>query len=178
MPTWFWADSYDGRVLGRTVELRLPWQECRDVEHDEEVTETVELPDGLNPDGSLRVRQEEQTRVERRSREECRAMTDVVRVGVALEPARFTWSFGDGQPVEGSLGHPYPVESDVRHTWQQSSVAYLQEGGYPITLSAEWSAGYSVSVNGALVDVGGLPPRFRTYEARHQVRQIQAVLGR
>ena len=166
MDSWFWVEGYDGRVLETSRTLELPWRTCREVESERQVPVEGELDDAG----------QQQMRTETERHEECETGVDVVQVSVRLSPARFSWDFGDGRGAPASsLGRPYPAESDVRHAYQQSSLAFLREGGYRVALAAEWSAAYSLS--GAASEQGALPPRQRVYEARHQVREAQAILA-
>src|SRR5690606_6700386 len=46
-----------------------------------------------------------------------------VTVEVEVTPTSYEWSFGDGASLRtGSLGRRYPDESDLRHTYEQSSL--------------------------------------------------------
>ena len=51
----------------------------------------------------------------------------LIVVEVEIWPANYHWSFGDGAALDTlSVGRAYPEESDVRHTYEQSS---LRAGG-------------------------------------------------
>jgi len=92
-------------------------------------------------------------------------------VAVQVEPASFTWDFGDGSTlVSHSLGRPYPAESDVQHTYQYSSLHY--PSGFPIRLSIQFAASYSV--NGGPAEP--LSAMERTYTASYRVQELQSIL--
>jgi len=55
-----------------------------------------------------------------------------------------------------------------------SSLAFLKEGGYPIQLTISWAAEFQANGSG----FQALPDLVHTYSARHQVRQVQAVVTR
>src|SRR5262249_34198166 len=84
----------------------------------------------------------------------------------------YDWSFGDGAGLTtGSLGKPYPVESDLQHTYEFSSLRHAE--GFPIRVTAEYSAAFRVD-GGAWQ---GLRTVRRTYGTGHRVQEIQTVLG-
>jgi hypothetical protein len=53
-----------------------------------------------------------------------------------------------------------------------SSINFLNQGGYPITLTIDWSAVFSANGGG----FQGIPDVTHTYDGHHQVRQIQSVV--
>jgi hypothetical protein len=143
LPSWFWAEGYDGAAFGdgRTVDIPP------------EVDASVPLD--VVPAGDPR-RQGTSFSVE-----------------VRVWPARYEWAFGDGAAATTtSLGKPYPAESDVRHTYQRSSLGF--PSGYPVRLTAEFAAEFRV--NGGAPQA--LPSVRRTYEAAFRVQEIQPVLVR
>ncbi len=94
-----------------------------------------------------------------------------VTVEVEIAPAEYRWNFGDGATIRTtSLGQPYPVESDIRHTYEQSS---LSTGGtFGVTLEVTFSAHYRV--NGGPVQP--LEPIIRTFTLPYAVQQLQSIL--
>jgi hypothetical protein len=94
-----------------------------------------------------------------------------VTVEVEITPTDYRWSFGDGTALEtASLGQPYPQESDIRHTYEQSS---LRVGGsFAVTVQITFSARYRVD--------GGpwepLEPITRAFTAAYPVQQLQSIL--
>ncbi len=141
LPAWFWVEGYDGKPFGASQAVDIP----------PEVG--AETPVSVVPQGDPR-----------------RVATSVV-VEVQVQPSRYEWSFGDGKTlVTQSLGQPYPEESDVKHTYQYSSLRF--PSGFPLKLTVEFSVEYQV--NGGPPQV--LPPITRTYEATYQVQEIQPVL--
>lgn len=91
-------------------------------------------------------------------------------VEVRVSPSRYEWAFGDGGSLATrSLGQAYPNESDIQHRYEFSSRGATE--GFPLVLRATFAAEFSV--NGASE---ALPPVGRTYEARHQVREVQSIL--
>lgn len=93
-------------------------------------------------------------------------------VEVELTAERFHWRFGDGAELTtGSLGRSYPEPSDLRHTYEQSS---LRAGGaYDVQVAVTFRVRFRVSGGGGS---GELAPITRTYCGAYPVRQAQAVL--
>ena len=84
---------------------------------------------------------------------------------------RYEWSFGDGSgAVTQSLGHAYPEVSDVRHSYEYSSLGF--PGGFPVRLTIEFAAEYRV--NGGAAQP--LASTSRSYNAAYRVQEIQSVL--
>jgi hypothetical protein len=93
-------------------------------------------------------------------------------VQVSVSPNRYEWSFGDGQTVTtGSLGKAYPSESDIKHTYEYSSLRLAD--GFPVNVAVEFAAQYRVN-NGPPTS---LPPIRRTYQASYRVQEAQAILA-
>jgi hypothetical protein len=91
-------------------------------------------------------------------------------VEVEITPQEYYWDFGDGGSLETlSLGQPYPAESDVRHTYQQSS---LSTGAFTVTVEITFAARYRV--NGSAWE--SLEPITRSFEDTYPVQQLQSVL--
>jgi len=94
-----------------------------------------------------------------------------VTVEVEITPTGYRWSFGDGATLATtSLGQPYPQESDIRHTYEQSS---LRVGGaFAVTVEITFSARYRV--NGGPWEP--LDPITRAFTAAYPVQQLQSIL--
>jgi hypothetical protein len=94
-----------------------------------------------------------------------------VEVDVEIEPLSYRWSFGDGTTAETtSLGQRYPAESDIQHTYEQSS---LNAGGaYAITVEVTFAVKYRV--NGGAWEA--LDPITRSFSSDYPVQQLQSVL--
>ena len=92
-------------------------------------------------------------------------------VKVEIRPTGYRWSFGDGAALEtDSLGEAYPDESDIRHTYQQSSLA--DGGAFRVTVRITFSVRYRV-------DDGPwepLDPITRSFSAAYPVQQLQSIL--
>lgn len=95
----------------------------------------------------------------------------LVVVEVEIWPANYHWSFGDGAVVDTlSVGRAYPAESDVRHTYEQSS---LRAGGtFTAQLDITFAARFRV--NGGAWQP--LAPVVQTYSRAYPVQQLQSVL--
>ena len=92
-------------------------------------------------------------------------------VEVRLQGSRYDWSFGDGASLStGSLGRPYPAESDLKHTYEFSSLQHAD--GFPVRVTAEYSAAFRVDGGGWQ----GLRTVRRTYGGSFRVQEIQTVL--
>lgn len=92
-------------------------------------------------------------------------------VEVEIWPANYHWSFGDGAALDTlSVGRPYPEESDVRHTYEQSS---LRAGG-TFSTQLEISFAAQFRVNGGPWQP--LAPVVQTYSRAYPVQQLQSVL--
>jgi hypothetical protein len=94
-----------------------------------------------------------------------------VTVDVEVVPLVYRWSFGDGTTAETmSLGQRYPAESDIRHVYEQSSLA--AGGAYSITVEVTFTARYRV--NGGAWEA--LEPITRSFSDDYPVQQLQSVL--
>jgi hypothetical protein len=92
-------------------------------------------------------------------------------VEVEITPTGYRWTFGDGATVESnSLGQRYPEESDIRHTYEQSSLSV--GGAFPVSVEITFSARYRVD--------GGpwqpLDPITRSFTTAYPVQQLQSIL--
>lgn len=93
-----------------------------------------------------------------------------VTVEVEITPQEYHWDFGDGGTLETlSPGQPYPAESDVRHTYQQSS---LSTSVFTVSVEITFAARYRV--NGGAWQ--SLEPIARSFEDAYPVQQLQSVL--
>jgi hypothetical protein len=94
-----------------------------------------------------------------------------VTVEVQVTPTSYRWSFGDGAKLETtSLGRAYPATSEIRHTYEQSSLA--AGGKFPVTVVLTFSARYRVS-GGAWQS---LEPISRSFTSPYPVQQLQSIL--
>ena len=147
--TWFWVSGYNGSILTHSKTQHASHRECR-------------LLDGV-PD--------------------CRTVDDSVTVVVHLTPKHYEWTFGDDRdnsasfPDNTGLGRAYtdpdPRDaSPVAHAYHWSSINYINQGGYPVTLTVDWSAQFSANGGG----FQGIPDVIHTFEGHQQVRQIQSIV--
>ncbi|MCL5107381.1 MAG: hypothetical protein M1401_00610 [Chloroflexi bacterium] len=143
VPGWFWVEGYDGSPLG--------------------VARTVSIPPEIGPEVPLAVVPADDPRRQPTS----------FTVEVRVSPSKYEWSFGDGATlVTGSLGSPFPAESDIQHTYEHSSLQH--PSGFPLRLTFEFTSEFRVN-GGAWV---GLPAVQRVYEAGYRVQEVQPVLTR
>jgi hypothetical protein len=147
--TWFWVSGYNGSILTHSKTQHASHRECR-------------LLEGV-PD--------------------CRTVDDSVTVVVHLTPKHYGWTFGDDRNNSAlfadnrGLGRAYtdpdPRDaSPVAHAYHWSSINYVNQGGYPITLTIDWLAEFSANGGG----FQGIPDVVHTYDGHHQVRQIQSIV--
>lgn len=95
----------------------------------------------------------------------------LITIEVEITPAGYQWTFGDGAVLDTlSLGRPYPIESDIRHTYEQSSL--IAGGTFEVQLDITFSARYRVN-GGAWLP---LAPVVQTYTRDYPVQQLQSVL--
>jgi len=105
-------------------------------------------------------------------------------VEVEITPQRYDWHFGDGGFVSaGSLGRPYPDESDIQHTYEQSSL--VAGGQFEVRLEITFAGQFRVITEeddgegNIVVTVGDwepLDPMVRSFVAPYPVQQLQSVL--
>jgi len=96
---------------------------------------------------------------------------DGTTVEVEITPTSYRWSFGDGATLEStSLGQRYPEESDIRHTYEQSSLSV--GGAFPVSVEIIFSARYRVD-GGAWQP---LDPITRAFTTAYPVQQLQSIL--
>jgi hypothetical protein len=94
-----------------------------------------------------------------------------ITVEVQIVPQRYTWSFGDGGTLETtSPGEPYPAESDIQHSYEQSSLG--AGGAFVVTVEISFSAQYRV--NGDAWQ--SLDAITRSFTIDYPVQQLQSVL--
>jgi hypothetical protein len=142
VPGWFWVEGYDGQPFGTSQTVTLP----------PEISS--EVPVDVIPATDARRRPSSYT------------------VQVRVWPTRYEWSFGDGKAATTqSLGKAYPAESDIKHTYDYSSLRF--EDGFPVTVAVEFAAEYRVNRGAA----ERLPSIRRTYEASYRVQEAQAILA-
>ncbi|MCC6177466.1 MAG: hypothetical protein IT305_19380 [Chloroflexi bacterium] len=141
VPTWFWVEGYDGRAFGVTRRVNIP----------------AEIGDDVPADDV--------------SRDDPRRRPTSMTIVVTVRPSRYEWTFGDGMKlVTTSLGKPYPQASDVKHTYEHSSLR--SPSGFTVSLTIEFTAEYHI--NGGAAQA--LPPIRRSYESSYRVQEIQPVL--
>jgi hypothetical protein len=148
LPSLYWVEGYDGRPFGA--------RRAADV----------------GPEAGLDVPLSEVAAGDPRRR--AHHLEAEVRVA---PPRVYRWSFGDGgTALSGSLGVAYTpggARSDIQHQYEFSS--FYHPGGFPVSMEAEFSVGYSVTVDGATqtFDLGPMAVR---YSRAYPVQEIQAVL--
>ncbi len=147
--SWFWVEGYDGSMITHSKTQHASHTECR-------------LLNGVS---------------------DCRLVDDSVTVVVHLSPKNYGWTFGDDRNNAAAFGNrnglgraytdPDPRNaSPVAHAYHWSSINFLEQGGYPISLTVTWSAEFSANGGG----FQGIPDVNRTFDGRHQVRQIQSIV--
>ncbi len=142
VPGWFWVEGYDGQPISGSQTVSLPPEVGSDVSIDD-----VPADDSRRSQSSYSVQ-------------------------VSVRPTRYEWSFGDGKTeTTQSLGKAYPSESDIKHTYEFSSLKFSE--GFPIRVKVEFSSEYRVN-NGSPT---ALSPIQRTYEANYRVQEAQAILA-
>jgi hypothetical protein len=142
VPGWFWVEGYDGQPISTSRTVSLPPEVGSDVSVDD-----VPADDSRRSQSSYTVQ-------------------------VSVRPSRYEWSFGDGKTeTTQSLGKAYPSESDIKHTYEFSSLKFSE--GFPIKVKVEFAAEYRVN-NGSPT---ALSPIQRTYEANYRVQEAQAILA-
>jgi hypothetical protein len=94
-----------------------------------------------------------------------------ITVEVQIVPQRYTWSFGDGANLDTtSPGQPYPAESDIQHSYEQSSLG--AGGAFAVTVEISFSAQYRVN-GGAWQSLDAIT---RSFTSNYPVQQLQSVL--
>lgn len=141
LPGWFWVAGYDGKPFG--------------------TSRTVTIPPAVGPNVPF-------TEV---PANDPRRQPTFFTVSVRVWPTSYQWSFGDGADlVTDSLGKAYPAESDIRHTYNYSSLHFKH--GFPIQLTVVFDAQYQVNGGASR----GLPPMAHDYMADYPVQEAQAIL--
>lgn len=139
--TWFWVEGYDGRAFGVSRQINIPAEIGDDVP-------AQDVP-----------------------RDDPRRRPTSMSIAVTVRPSRYEWSFGDGSKlVTRTLGKPYPQASDVKHSYEVSSLR--SPSGFTVGLTIEFAAEYRI--NGGAAQA--LPPLRRSYESGYRVQEIQPVL--
>jgi hypothetical protein len=182
--SWFWVDpaTYDGQAFSQQAVINEPWTVDWDywVTH----TESAPCPAGSAPGSTC-------TTTTRTAEHHHESHLDVVTVTVTLTPADYFWSFGDegGADFKDVTGIGLPYNSDLRccrswveHNYLQSSLRVFEVGGFPVHLTATWTASAAVQAtrDGASVlnETLALPVRTGDYDLRYQVRESQPVIVR
>ncbi len=151
VPTWLWADGgeYTGGPVSGVASVDLPWS------HDWDTCSTDETA--------------QETSCEHHHEAGSYHLSLMVR----FRPGRYVWSFGDRSRLDtGSLGQPYPAESDVQHIFRDTSLGQAQNA-YTIALDIDWVGDWSVS--GDAEGQGGLSGRQTAFTLPYAVREAQAV---
>ncbi|MDQ3809000.1 MAG: hypothetical protein M3336_01790, partial [Chloroflexota bacterium] len=180
LPTWFWAEGYDGADLGAARTMVEAHEEC----HFARVTDESSGAPVLERDGRPQLRRE------------CQVRSSTWKIEVRLSPTRFTWDFGDasgreiacnapGSCSEG-LGRVFTdtwTPSPIRHAYSWTSLGKtgVDEAldAYRVSLGITFSAAFRVGIDGgALGGWRSLPERTLSWSANHRVQQAQAVLTR
>lgn len=104
-------------------------------------------------------------------------------VEVEITPEQYEWSFGDGHELSTtSTGRPYPEESDIVHTYEQSSA--IADGTFDVVLEIVFAAQYRVTTveedsdGNPVVVVGDwepMDPIVRSFMRSYPVQQAQSV---
>ena len=176
VPTWFWAEGYDGNIIPLTDNLVVSHEECQQV---------VDRDDGgsvLLDEGGAPV-----------THRECRPVTDTLTVEVRVWPRAYEWSFGDehGMTIRcpdigactAGLGLPYTnprTPSPIAHAYRWTSLGRNGDAdAYTIRLAIMFGAQYRFSANGeSLSGWQSLGERDLAWTALHRVQEAQAVLTR
>jgi hypothetical protein len=150
LESWFWVQNYGGEVRTRSGTASETHTECR-----------------LNA-GNL----------------ECQPVTNSITVDVRETPTRYAWDFGDNRTAQDGhtasfttgdgLGRAYTdpyTSSSVQHKYVQSSLKFVDAGGYPIALRITWAAAFRVNGGGWQ----NLDPVTGTFQSHHQVRESWPV---
>jgi hypothetical protein len=176
VPTWFWAEGYDGNIIPLTDNLVVSHEECQRV---------VDRDDGgsvLLDEGGAPV-----------THRECRPVADTLTVEVRVWPRAYEWSFGDehGTTIRcpdigactAGLGLPYTnprTPSPIAHAYRWTSLGRNGDAdAYTIRLAITFGAQYRFSANGeSLSGWQSLGERDLAWTALHRVQEAQAVLTR
>ena len=184
LPTYFWVDpaTYQGQPYSLNVVLPSPWT----VDWDYMVTETVTVP--CPPESAPGSHCTSTQQVQRHHHED---HMDVANIALTLTPAHYRWTFGDDAAAyfadNSGIGTPYEPSSRccaslVQHNYSQSSFRLFDQGGFPIHLTATWTARAVINVTRdgvpALNQTVTLANRTGDYDFRYQVRESQPVIVR
>jgi len=95
-------------------------------------------------------------------------------VAVQFASSSFDWAFGDRLTTSTlsttSLGKPYPQQSDIRHTYEYTSLG--QPNGFAVSVTVHFHAQYQANGGRWLA----MPDVAKTYSREYQVQQAQSVL--
>jgi hypothetical protein len=153
IPSFFWADptSYDGGPLVKTdYDISLPWSYTEQVDVRDPLTGVVVGTTSSTVSGTANI-----------------------SLAVRYLPGRYLWDFGDGARLDtGSLGQPFPEESDVQHVYERSSLNE-PDHQYTYQLAIDWNGEWLVTgdANGG----GVLPGLHATFDAHHEMRDVESV---
>ena len=188
VPAWFWIEGYDGGpiTVSRTIEV-LPGPPVTggggdDSDPFEGLPPECRLPENWLAYGFGKgevprfvmggMQPLDPSAADPSSDGGGQPSTVSVTVEVVLHGTRYAWSFGDGAGlVTTSLGQPYPLQSDIQHVYERSSLG--QAPGYPVRVTVEFAAEYRV--NGGPPQA--LPARSQVFETAYRVQEVQSILG-
>jgi hypothetical protein len=176
VPTWFWAEGYDGNVIPLTDNLVLSHDECNRIVDRDSAGNVV-----LDEDGAPATHRE------------CRTITDTLTVEVRAWPRSYEWTFGDDHSMTidcggigactAGLGLPYTnprTPSPIAHAYRWTSLGKNGDAdAYTIHLAITFGAQFQFSTNGeSRSGWESLDDRELAWSARHRVQQAQSVLTR
>ncbi|MPZ50273.1 MAG: hypothetical protein GEU75_13415 [Dehalococcoidia bacterium] len=94
-----------------------------------------------------------------------------ITVEVEITPTSSRWVFGDGATLStASFGAVYPEPSDIRHTYERSSLS--AGGAYAVSVDLTFAVRFRVVGE----DWQDLEPITRSFSSEYPVRQLQSVL--
>jgi hypothetical protein len=148
VPDWYWASGYDGSPESATRDYSLHWSLPGPPIIDP-VTGAV-IGHGPGRSGDYHI-----------------------SVTVNYQPSRYRWDFGDGTVIDtSSLGQPFPVTSDVQHSYNLSSLLQPNQM-YTYRLIVDWSGSWRVT--GDATGSGTLEPRLSIVTAQQEMREVEQL---
>ena len=181
IPTRYWVDraTYGGQPLVVTTHFDVPWT----LDYDVDFSDEHQGPCPDNPDETCVTHT---THTEHFTEHH----VDHLDTAIVFTPTSYVWDFGDGRrgsrqvydPSAG-LGWPAPdavSSSPVTYNYDWSSLAFLNDGGFPVQLTVTWSGRFEGQV---IADIGDgftvssvVGNRSVTYGTRFQVREVRSVV--
>lgn len=179
LPFFLWCDGQMVGLVWRVIvaDGGTPGPTLSPEEIAMQLRDRIPIPNvmiGVNPDRGL-VGVESWFWIEGYDGRPIAESTDAFGRGIEVEARveRYAWSFGDNGTLTTEMpGRPYPERSDIRHTFERSSLGY--EKGYPVEVGFFFSVRYRVD-GGGWVELPGIE---RFAETSYQVRESQAVIRR